>query len=214
VPNMKGMEAAIAAGAKEIAVFAAASESFSQKNINCTIAESLERFAPVMTAAKQHGIKVRGYVSCVAGCPYEGEVAAEAVAQVAKSLYDMGCYEISLGDTIGTGTPEKTRTMLRAVKTVVPVSTLAVHFHDTYGRALDNIKVALDEGITVIDSSAGGLGGCPYAKGASGNVATEKVLALMAELDIETGVDAQKVKAAADFIQLRLRPPSPNTPGL
>lgn len=200
VPNEKGMAAAVAAGAKEIAVFAAASESFSQKNINCTIEESLERFRPVMEEAKKHGIKVRGYVSCVLGCPYEGEIAPEAVAKVAKALFDMGCYEISLGDTIGTGTPVKTRAMLEAVLKDVPAENLAVHFHDTYGQALANILVALEEGIAVVDSAAGGLGGCPYAKGATGNVATEDVLYMLKGMGIETGVDLEKVAAAGRFI--------------
>lgn len=200
VPNEKGMAAAVAAGAKEIAVFAAASESFSQKNINCTIAESLERFAPVMEEAKKHAIKVRGYVSCVLGCPYEGDIAPEAVAKVAKALFDMGCYEISLGDTIGTGTPVKTRAMLEAVKKEVPAEHLAVHFHDTYGQALANILVALEEGIAVVDSAAGGLGGCPYAKGATGNVATEDVLYMLNGMGIDTGVDIEKVAAAGRFI--------------
>lgn len=210
VPNETGMKAAIAAGVTEIAVFAAASEGFSMKNINCSIAGSLERFKAVFAEAKKHGIKVRGYVSCVMGCPYDGEIAPEAVAEVSKALYDMGCYEISLGDTIGTGTPEKTRAMLAAVKKEIPVSALAVHFHDTYGRAIDNIKVALEEGVSVIDSAAGGLGGCPYAKGATGNVATEKVLELLQNLGIETGVDAGKVAEAGKFIAVAVnRPPVP-----
>lgn len=201
VPNAKGMEAAVAADVKEIAVFAAASESFSQKNINCSIAESLERFKPVMDEAKKRGIRVRGYVSCVLGCPYEGDIKPEAVVKVAKALYDAGCYEISLGDTIGTGTPEKTRLMLQAVKKEIPAAALAVHFHDTYGRALDNIKAALEEGIAVIDSSVGGLGGCPYAKGeASGNVATEKVVKMLEAMRISTGVNLQKLDEAGKFI--------------
>ncbi|MBU6474687.1 MAG: hydroxymethylglutaryl-CoA lyase [Alphaproteobacteria bacterium] len=200
VPNEKGMETAVTAGVKEIAVFAAASESFSKKNINCTIAESLERFKPVMAAAKEHGVKVRGYVSCVLGCPYEGEIAPAAVAKVARALYDMGCYEISLGDTIGAGTPLKTRAMLQAVKKSIPASALAVHFHDTYGQALANLLVALEEGIAVMDSAASGLGGCPYAKGASGNVATEDVLYMLDGMGIETGVDIAKVAAAGRFI--------------
>lgn len=207
VPNAKGMEAAVAAGVKEIAVFAAASESFSQKNINCSVAESLERFRPVMEEAKKHGMKVRGYVSCVLGCPYEGEIKPEAVVKVAKALYDMGCYEISLGDTIGTGTPEKTRTLLQAVKKEIPVAALAVHFHDTYGQALANILVALEEGIAVIDSAAGGLGGCPYAKGATGNVATEDVLYMLHGMGIETGVSLEKVAEAGRFIADALQRP-------
>lgn len=209
VPNMKGMESAVAAGVKEIAVFAAASESFSRKNINCSIAESLERFIPVMDEAKKQGIKVRGYVSCVLGCPYEGEVSSSAVVKVAKALHDRGCYEISLGDTIGVGTPEKTRALLRAVKKEIPVAALAVHFHDTYGRALHNITVALEEGVAVVDSSVGGLGGCPYAEGASGNVATEKVVRMLEGMGIETGVDLKKLTEAKNFIDAALvRPPA------
>lgn len=200
VPNEKGMEAAVAAGVTEIAVFAAASESFSQKNINCSIAESLERFAPVMKIAREKNIKVRGYVSCVLGCPYEGKIDPAAVADVAKNLFDMGCYEISLGDTIGTGTPVVTRALLQLVKKDIPVSALAVHFHDTYGQALANILVALEEGIAVIDSAAGGLGGCPYARGATGNVATEDVLYMLNGMGIDTGVDLGKVAAAGRMI--------------
>jgi len=200
VPNEKGMESAVAAGVTEIAVFAAASESFSQKNIHTSIAGSLERFKPVIDEAKKRGIKVRGYVSCVLGCPYEGVMRPDEVVKVAKALYDMGCYEISLGDTIGTGTPVKTREMLQEVKKVVPVEALAVHFHDTYGQALANILVALEEGVSVIDSAAGGLGGCPYAKGATGNVATEDVLYMLHGMGIETGVDLDKVAAAGSFI--------------
>lgn len=200
VPNTKGMESAVAAGVKEIAVFAAASESFSQKNINCSIAESIERFKPVIDAAKQHGIAVRGYVSCVLGCPYEGEVAPDAVVRVAKELFGLGCYEISLGDTIGTGTPVKTRLLLQAVKKEIPVQHIAAHFHDTYGQALANLVIALEEGVSVIDSAAAGLGGCPYAKGASGNVATEDVLYMLHGMGIETGVDLAKIVAAGRFI--------------
>ncbi|MBI1216695.1 MAG: hydroxymethylglutaryl-CoA lyase [Alphaproteobacteria bacterium] len=208
VPNEKGMEAAIAAGATEIAVFAAASESFSKKNINCAIAESLERFKPVMESAKAHGIKVRGYVSCVLGCPYEGEIAPDAVARVAKELYDMGCYEISLGDTIGTGTPVKMRALLKAVTGAgVPLQALAVHCHDTYGQALANILTALEEGVAVIDSATGGLGGCPYAKGASGNVATEDVLYMLNGMGIETGVDLDKLAAAGRYITQAVQRP-------
>ncbi len=207
VPNAKGMEAAVAAGVKEIAVFAAASESFSQKNINCSIAESIERFRPVMDEAKKHGIKVRGYVSCVLGCPYEGDIKHEAVVKVAKALHSMGCYEISLGDTIGTGTPEKTRALLQAVKKEVPVTALAVHFHDTYGQALANILIALEEGVSVVDSAAGGLGGCPYAKGATGNVATEDVLYMLNGMGIDTGVSLDKVAEAGRFIADALNRP-------
>ncbi len=200
VPNEKGMEGALAAKAEEIAIFTAASESFTQKNINCSIAESLERFAPVMEAAKKNGIKVRGYVSCVAGCPYEGAIAPEKVADVAAKLDKMGCYEISLGDTIGVGTPDKIKAMLAAVKKKVPAEKLALHCHDTYGQALVNIYAGLEEGIAVIDSSVAGLGGCPYAKGASGNVATEDVLYMLDGMGIETGVDLEKIVETAWFI--------------
>ncbi|HXH03857.1 MAG TPA: hydroxymethylglutaryl-CoA lyase [Candidatus Competibacteraceae bacterium] len=207
-PNLKGFEAALAAGAEEVAVFAAASESFSQRNINCSIAESLERFAPVLEAARAHGVRVRGYVSCVLGCPYEGAIAPTAVAEVAARLYAMGCYEISLGDTIGVGTPEQARAMVRAVAERVPIERLAAHFHDTYGQALANLYAVLGEGIAVIDSSVAGLGGCPYAKGASGNVASEDVLYLLNGLGIETGVDLEKLAAAGHFISEFLGRPS------
>jgi isopropylmalate/homocitrate/citramalate synthase len=200
VPNAKGMESAVAAGVKEIAVFAAASESFSQKNINCSIAESIERFRPVIDEAKKHGIAVRGYVSCVLGCPYEGEISPAAVVHVAKELFGLGCYEISLGDTIGTGTPVKTRALLQAVKKEIPVQHIAAHFHDTYGQALANLVIALEEGVSVIDSAAAGLGGCPYAKGATGNVSTEDVLYMLHGMGIETGVDIEKIAAAGRFI--------------
>lgn len=199
-PNLKGLESAIAAGVDEVAVFGAASEAFSQKNINCSIAESLERFAPVMELAKANNLKVRGYVSCVLGCPYEGDIAPEKVAEVAKTLYDMGCYEISLGDTIGVGTPLKAKAMIREVAKVVPVEKLAAHFHDTYGQALANIYAVLEEGVAVVDSSVGGLGGCPYAKGASGNVATEDVVYMLQGLGIETGIDLNKLVATGNFI--------------
>lgn len=204
VPNEKGMQAALAAGAREVAVFAAASESFSQKNINCSIDESLARFAPVMEMARGAGVRVRGYVSCVLGCPYEGDIAPQSAARVARKLVDMGCYEISLGDTIGTGTPVKTRRLLQTVKADVDDSALAVHFHDTYGQALANILVALEEGIAVVDSAAGGLGGCPYAKGASGNVATEDVLYMLEGMGIDTGIDLPAVAAAGRFIAAAL----------
>lgn len=204
VPNIKGMESAIAAGVSEIAIFAAASESFSQKNINCSIAESIERFLPVMALAQENHIKVRGYVSCVLGCPYEGEITPQAVVTVAKKLFDMGCYEISLGDTIGTGTPVKTRALLQAVLAVIPLSSVAVHFHDTYGQALANILVALEEGIAVVDCSVAGLGGCPYAAGASGNVATEDVLYMLNGMGIETGIDLQRLLDAGKFISKAL----------
>ncbi|MBD9412981.1 hydroxymethylglutaryl-CoA lyase [Pseudomonas sp. PDM16] len=202
-PNLKGFEAAVEAGVEEVAVFAAASEAFSQKNINCSIAESLERFVPVMEAAKAHGITVRGYVSCVLGCPYEGEVAPEQVAAVARELFAMGCYEVSLGDTIGTGTAGKTRTMFDVVGRDIPRDKLAGHFHDTYGQALANIYASLLEGIAVFDSSVAGLGGCPYAKGATGNVATEDVLYLLQGLGIHTGIDLDKlIDAGARICQV------------
>ncbi len=192
-PNMKGFEAALAAGAKEVAVFGAASESFSQKNINCSIAESLDRFRPIVEAAKAADVKVRGYVSCVLGCPYEGEVPPLLVADVAQALLEMGCYEISLGDTIGVGTPEKTRAMIQAVARRVPLKKLAGHFHDTYGMAAANVYAALQMGIGIFDSSVAGLGGCPYAAGASGNVATEDVVWLLTGLGIDTGIDLDEL---------------------
>lgn len=199
-PNLKGLEAAVAAGAEEVAVFAAASETFSQKNINCSIEECMQRFAELATSAHRQGIKVRGYVSCVLGCPYEGAIDHARVAAVAERLYALGCYEISLGDTIGVGTPGKVEEMLQAVSAKVPVAQLAVHFHDTYGQALANILAAMQCGVATIDSSVAGLGGCPYAEGASGNVATEDLLYLLQGLNIETGVDLEKVMAAGQFI--------------
>jgi len=209
-PNLKGFEGALAGGAKEVAVFAAASESFSQKNINCSIAESIERFKPVIEAAKEHGVKVRGYVSCVLGCPFEGDIAPEKVAEVAKALYDLGCYEISLGDTIGVGTPNKARAMIAAVAEHVPTNKLACHFHDTYGQALANIYACLELGVATIDSSVAGLGGCPYAPGATGNVATEDVIYMLNGLGIETGIDLTKLVDAGAYIseQLGRRPVS------
>ncbi len=200
VPNEKGLDAALAAGAREIAIFGAASETFSQKNINCSIAESIERFAPVAERALKAGVRVRGYVSCVLGCPYEGFVPREKVAEVSAALFDLGCYEISLGDTIGVGTPRAAREMLRAVAERVPLPQLAVHFHDTYGQAVANIYACLEEGVRVVDSSAGGLGGCPYAKGASGNVATEDVVYLLDGLGFETGINRNAVIEASRFI--------------
>ncbi|KZD01552.1 hydroxymethylglutaryl-CoA lyase [Oceanibaculum pacificum] len=209
VPNLKGLEVALAAGVEEIAVFGAASESFSQRNINCSIAESLERFRPVAETARGAGIRVRGYVSCVLGCPYEGEIAPEAVAAVSQALFAMGCYEVSLGDTIGVGTPGKAKAMLRAVASDIPMDRLAVHFHDTYGQALANIYAALEEGVSVVDSSVAGLGGCPYAKGASGNVATEDVVYMLNGLGIETGIDIDALVETAFFISDALgRPPA------
>lgn len=195
-PNLQGYQAARAAGADEVAIFGAASEAFSQKNINCSIDESLARFAPVLEAAKADGVRVRGYVSCVVGCPYQGDVAPADVARVAKALLDMGCYEISLGDTIGVGTPATVSAMLDAVLAVVPMEKTAIHFHDTYGQALTNIYVALSRGIAVIDSAVAGLGGCPYAAGASGNVATEDVVYLLNGLGIAHGVELQSLARA------------------
>jgi hydroxymethylglutaryl-CoA lyase len=200
VPNMRGFEAAVAAGATEIAVFAAASETFSQRNINCSIAESLERFAEVCRAAATRDIDVRGYVSCALGCPFEGAIAPQKVARVARSLFDMGCYEISLGDTIGVGTPNQAQHMIDAVAAVVPRERLAAHFHDTYGQALANLLAVLERGIAVIDCAVAGLGGCPYAPGAGGNVATEDVLYLLDGLGVETGVDLLPLAAAGRFI--------------
>jgi hydroxymethylglutaryl-CoA lyase len=198
-PNMKGYEAARAAGADEIAIFASASESFSQKNINCSIAESLARFAPVARAAAGDGIPLRGYVSCVTDCPFEGVIAPEAVAAVAERLFALGCREVSLGDTIGHGTPESIAAMLEAVLKVAPAQSLAGHFHDTKGRALANVEAALGLGLRVFDASCGGLGGCPYAPGAAGNVATEALAARLAALDFDTGLDMERLKAAAGF---------------
>jgi hydroxymethylglutaryl-CoA lyase len=200
VPNMKGFEAAVAAQVEEIAIFGAASETFSQKNINCSIAESLARFAPVAAAAREKGMRVRGYVSCVLGCPYEGEIKPQAVAEVSAKLLALGCYEISLGDTIGVGTPAKAQGMIDTVAAQVPREKLAVHFHDTYGQALANILATLEQGIAVVDSSVAGLGGCPYAKGASGNVASEDVRYMLGGLGIETGVDLDKLAAAGRYI--------------
>ena len=199
-PNLKGFEAARAAGAQEVAVFAAASEAFSRKNINCSIAESLDRFRPVMDGAKAARVRVRGYVSCVLGCPYEGEVKPEKVAEVAGALYDMGCYEVSLGDTIGVGTPEKTKAMIAACAARVPVAKLAGHYHDTYGQALANIYASLESGVATFDSSIAGLGGCPYAAGASGNVATEDVVYMLHGLGIRTGIDLDKLVDIGQWI--------------
>jgi hydroxymethylglutaryl-CoA lyase len=204
VPNMKGFEAALAAGAREIAVFAAASEAFSQKNINCSIAESLERFRPVIAAAKEADVKVRGYVSCVLGCPYQGDIKPTTVAEVAWALFDMGCYEVSLGDTIGTGTPEATKAMVEAVAKRMPLKKIAGHFHDTWGMAIANIYAALQLGVSVFDTSVGGLGGCPYAAGASGNVATEDVVWLLQGLGLKNGLDLDKLVDTAAWISREL----------
>ncbi|WP_453971686.1 hydroxymethylglutaryl-CoA lyase [Amorphus sp. MBR-141] len=200
VPNMKGLEAAIASGVEEVAVFAAASEAFSQRNINCSIAESLERFQPVMEEAARQGLKVRGYVSCVLGCPYQGEVPLADVARVSHRLLEMGCYEISLGDTIGVGTPLKAVRMVEAVMEDVPTEKIALHFHDTYGQALANIYACLGLGVSVLDSAVGGLGGCPYAKGATGNVATEDLVYMLDGMGIETGIDLAALTDTARFI--------------
>jgi hydroxymethylglutaryl-CoA lyase len=200
VPNEKGYEAARAAGARVVSVFAAASEGFSRANINCSIAESIERFKPVLARAKADGVKVRGYISCVLGCPFEGGIKPKAVADLARTLWDLGCYEISLGDTIGVGTPTKAKDMLRAVAAHVPMNKLAMHFHDTYGQALANLYAGMEEGVRVIDSAAGGLGGCPFAPGATGNVATEDVVYMLEGMGIKTGVDMEKLLAATNEI--------------
>ena len=199
-PNLKGFEAALAVGADEVAVFVAASETFSQKNINCSIGESLERARPVTAAAKARGVRVRGYISCVLDCPYEGVIAPSAVRKVAAALHAMGCYEISLGDTIGTGTPGRTGHLIATVADAVPVDALAGHFHDTYGQAIANVYAAMEAGVATFDSSVSGLGGCPYAKGATGNVATEDLLYLLEGLDIETGVDMTRLRIAGRYI--------------
>ena len=214
VPNRKGLEAALAAGVDEIAVFGAASETFSRKNINCSIGESLERFRPVVTEARAKGLRVRGYISCVAGCPYEGSIAPTAVARVAEALHKMGCDELSLGDTIGTGTPRKIQTMIEAVAREVPLDRLAVHCHDTYGQALANILASLEVGVAIVDSAVAGLGGCPYAAGASGNVASEDVLYMLEGLGIETGVDLQKLAETGAFIAAALGRASGSKAGL
>lgn len=204
VPNLQGYERARAVGADEVAVFAAASEAFSRKNINASIDESIERFVPVLERAASDGVKVRGYVSTVLGCPYQGEVPVADVVHVARRLHALGCYEISLGDTIGIGTPGKARAMLRAVATQVPMSALAVHFHDTRGQALANILACLEEGVAVVDSAVSGTGGCPYAKGATGNVATEDVVYMLDGLGIATGVDLPALIATGLWLSARL----------
>ncbi len=204
VPNLQGYERARGVGAEEVAVFAAASEAFSRKNINASIDESIERFVPVIERAKDDGVKVRGYVSTVLGCPYQGEVPVADVVHVAKRLHALGCHEISLGDTIGVGTPTQARAMLRAVATEVPMAALAVHFHDTYGQALANILACIEEGVAVIDSSVSGTGGCPYAKGASGNVASEDVVYMLHGMGIATGIDLQKLMDAGLWLSAQL----------
>lgn len=204
VPNLRGLEAAAAAGADEVAVFGAASESFSRRNLNCSIDASLERFAEVTAAARRRGLPVRGYVSCVLGCPFEGAVAPAAVARVARRLLDLGCFEISLGDTIGVGTPRAVEALVDRVAEEVPRERLAVHFHDTWGQALANVLAALGRGVAVVDASVAGLGGCPYAPGASGNLATEDLLYMLGGLGVETGVDLDGVVAAGRLVCERL----------
>ena len=210
VPNMRGFEQALAVEAEEIAIFAAASETFSQRNINCSIDESIERFKPVAEAAEREGVRMRGYISCTLGCPFEGSIEPAAVAAVATSLTKLGCYEVSLGDTIGVGTPLKSQAMVNAVAAVVPIPKLAVHFHDTYGQALANVLACLELGISVVDSSTSGLGGCPYAPGATGNVATEDVVFMLDGMGIQTGIDLASVAAAGHFIcdALKISPAS------
>lgn len=207
-PNLIGLNAAIAANVDEVAIFGSASESFSRKNINCSIADSLIQFQPVVEQAMAAGLRVRGYISCTLGCPYEGYISINKVAKVAQQLHDMGCYQISLGDTVGVGTPDAAKTMINAVAALVPVDNLAVHFHDTYGQALANIYAALQSGVSVIDSAVAGLGGCPYAQGASGNVATEDVVYMLNGLGIESGVDLNELIAAGNFISQRLNRPN------
>jgi hydroxymethylglutaryl-CoA lyase len=211
VPNMKGFEAARDAGVEEIAIFASASESFSQKNINCSIDESFERFGPVLEGARAARIRVRGYVSCVLGCPYEGKVALSSVVNTSKRLHDIGCYEVSLGDTIGTGTPNAAAAMVRAVAEELPITAIAIHEHNTYGQALANILACLEAGVTTFDASVGGLGGCPYAKGATGNVATEELVYMLEGMGVSTGVDLRKLAQVAvkTSHQLGRRPAAP-----
>ena len=213
VPNMRGFEMATQAGVQEIALFAAASESFSQRNINCSINESIARLKPVAEAARAQGIRVRGYVSCVLGCPYEGEVDSAAVVSVCEQLLQIGCEELSLGDTIGTGTPANASALIEEVSTLVNVEQLAVHFHDTYGQALANILACQDAGIRIIDSSVSGLGGCPYAKGASGNVASEDVVYMLHGLGLETGIDLAALASTGDWISNQLQRPNNSKAG-
>ena len=214
VPNLKGFELAIAAGAKEIALFTAASESFSQHNTNCSIAESIIRLKAVTEQAQTAGLRVRAYISCVLGCPYEGDIETGAVAAVCEQLMQIGCDEISLGDTIGIGTPAQANALIKAVEAVVPVAQLAVHFHDTYGQALANILACLDAGIRTVDSSVSGLGGCPYAKGAGGNVATEDVVYMLAGLGLDTGIDLNALVTTGDWISMQLRRPNSSKAGV
>ena len=213
VPNMKGLDAALEAGVRQIAVFVSASEGFSQKNIACSRAESLERLAPVAARAISRGLRVRGYVSCVAGCPYDGDVPVSAVTEMSEALIGMGCYEISLGDTIGVGTADQIRGVIGGVAASVPRDRIAMHFHDTYGQGVANVLAALEEGITVFDSSVAGLGGCPYAPGASGNVATEDVVYLLHGLGVETGIDLAAVAATGAWISGLLGRPNASRAG-
>ena len=213
-PNLQGLEGALAANADEVAVFTAASDAFTQKNINCTVQQSLERIRPVLDHARTVGLPVRGYVSTVMGCPYQGEVDVNKVVDVAQALLDMGCYEISLGDTIGVGTPAKTQQLIRTLAMHLPMSQLAVHFHDTYGQALANIYAALELGIRTVDSSVAGLGGCPYAKGASGNVATEDVVYMLNGLGYDSGVDLQALSETGAWISEQLSRPNGSKAGL
>lgn len=205
VPNMQGMERALSCGVKEIAVFAAASETFSQHNINCSIAESVQRFEPVINAAKNSGIRVRGYISCVLGCPYEGPVDESVVADFCEKLMQHGCDEISLGDTIGVGTPGEANALVKTISSIVPIEKLAVHFHDTYGQALANILACLDEGIRIVDSAVAGLGGCPYARGASGNVASEDVVYMLHGLGLDTGINLHALSSTGQWISEQLQ---------
>lgn len=204
VPNILGYERAVAAGAREVAVFAAASEEFSQKNTNASIGQTLERFQPILERAKADGIAVRGYVSCVLGCPYQGEIAINDVVNIARTLQLMGCYEVSLGDTIGVGTPKKARALMRAVAQEIPVNAIAGHFHDTYGQALANVCASLEEGVRVFDSSIAGLGGCPYAKGATGNVATEDLVYLLDGLGMDSGLNLVELARVGAWISQAL----------
>lgn len=213
VPNIKGMELAVKGGMKEVSVFTAASESFTQKNINCSINESLERFIPVIQMAKQNNIKVRGYVSCVLGCPYEGEINSEKVAEVTQKLFQLGCYEVSLGDTIGTGTPLKAKKMFKSCLNIADIDTLALHFHNTYGQALANIYACLELGAHIIDASVAGLGGCPYAKGASGNVSTEDIVYMLEGMNIKTGVNLSQLINTGNWISHKLNRPNNSSVG-
>jgi hydroxymethylglutaryl-CoA lyase len=208
VPNLKGLDAALAAGVQEIAVFAAASESFCRRNINCSIAESIERYGAVVREAQRHGVMARGYVSCALGCPYEGSIDPTIVVRLTRQLLDLGCYEVALGDTIGVGVPAKTRALVEKAAREVPLANLAVHFHDTYGQALANIYACIEAGISTIDASIAGLGGCPFAPGATGNVATEDVVYMLNASGVVTGVDLDALLSAGDFISARLNRPN------